>query len=129
MEQARKLVEQDNVRFLYNALGTSANTAVRPYLAARKVPQVLINSGASKWLAPAENPWVTTGLPQNRTEAVIFARHILETMPDTKVGLRPMISARITSRVCATASATRQTTTSSRSRLSTSPIRRSTPRS
>ncbi|WP_372500852.1 ABC transporter substrate-binding protein (plasmid) [Tistrella mobilis] len=87
IEQTRKLVESDKVLFLYNALGTSANTAVRPYLAARKVPQVLINSGASKWLAPAENPWVTTGLPQNRTEAVIFARHILETMPDARVGL------------------------------------------
>lgn len=87
IEQTRKLVEQDNVLFLYNALGTSSNTAVRPYLAAKKVPQVLINSGASKWLVPAENPWVTTGLPQNRTEAVIFARHILETMPDARVGL------------------------------------------
>ena len=87
VEETRKLVESENVLFVYNSLGTSVNTAVQPYLAQKKVPQLLLNSGASKWSYPAKNPWSTSSIPHYVSEAVIFARHIMETKPDAKVGL------------------------------------------
>jgi ABC-type branched-subunit amino acid transport system substrate-binding protein len=87
VERTRKLVESDGVLFVYNSLGTSVNTAVQPYLAAKKVPQLLLNSGASKWDDPAKNPWSTSSLPHYVSEAVIFARHIMQNRPNVKVGL------------------------------------------
>lgn len=87
IEQTRKLVESVGVLFLYNSLGTSTNSAVQPYMNSMEVPQVLLNSGASKWLDPAANPWQTSSLPQNRTEAQIFGRYIAENLPNAKVAL------------------------------------------
>ncbi|MGR3425117.1 MAG: ABC transporter substrate-binding protein [Sagittula sp.] len=87
IEQTRKLVESDGVLFMYNSLGTSTNTAVAPYLTSMEVPQLLLNSGASKWNDPAQNPWQTSSIPHYLTEAQIFAQHIMETMPDAKVAL------------------------------------------
>ena len=87
IEQTRKLVESSGVLFMYNSLGTSTNSAVQPYLTSMEVPQLLLNSGASKWLDPAANPWQTSSIPQNRTEAEIFARHILATKPGAKVAV------------------------------------------
>lgn len=87
IEQTRKLVESTGVLFMYNSLGTSTNSAVQPYLISMEVPQLLLNSGASKWLDVDANPWQTSSIPQNRTEAEIFARHILATKPDAKIAL------------------------------------------
>ena len=87
VEETRKLVESENVLFVYNSLGTSVNTAVQPYLASKKVPQLLLNSGASKWNDPAKNPWATSSIPHYVSEALIFARHIMANSPDAKVGL------------------------------------------
>lgn len=87
IEQTRKLVESDQVFVIYNSLGTSTNTAVAPYLTSMEVPQLLLNSGASKWNDPAQNPWQTSSIPHYLTEAQIFAQHIMETMPDAKVAL------------------------------------------
>jgi branched-chain amino acid transport system substrate-binding protein len=87
VEQTRKLVESEGVLFVFNSLGTSVNTAVQPYLAAKKVPQLLLNSGASKWSDPAKNPWSTSSIEHYVSEAAIFARHIMANSPDAKVGL------------------------------------------
>nr|WP_295469334.1 ABC transporter substrate-binding protein [Mesorhizobium sp.] len=87
VEQTRKLVESDGVLFVYNSLGTSVNTAVQPYLAGKKVPQLLLNSGASKWNDPEKNAWSTSSIPHYVSEAVIFANHIMGTAPNAKVGL------------------------------------------
>lgn len=87
IEQTRKLVESTGVLFLYNALGTSTNSAIQPYMNSQEVPQVLLNSGASKWLDPEANPWQTSSLPQNQTESQIFGRYILEQIPDAKIAL------------------------------------------
>jgi ABC-type branched-subunit amino acid transport system substrate-binding protein len=87
VEQTRKLVESEGVLFIYNSLGTSVNTAVQPYLAAKKVPQLLVNSGASKWSDPAKNPWATSSIEHYVSEATIFAHHIMENAPNAKVGL------------------------------------------
>jgi ABC-type branched-subunit amino acid transport system substrate-binding protein len=87
VEQTRKLIESDGVLFIYNSLGTSVNTAVQPYLAGKKVPQLLLNSGASKWNDPAKNPWSTSSIPHYVSEAVIFANHIMQNAPEAKVGL------------------------------------------
>jgi ABC-type branched-subunit amino acid transport system substrate-binding protein len=87
VEQTRRLVESDEVVVVYNSLGTASNTAVRPYLASRKVPQLLLNSGASKWSDPKDNPWATASIPHYFTEATIFARYIMTNAPNAKVGL------------------------------------------
>jgi len=87
VEQTRRLVEGDEVLAMYNSLGTAANSAVRRYLESKKTPQLLINSGASKWDDTSENPWVTSSLPHYVTEAAIFAKHVMQAQPDAKVGL------------------------------------------
>jgi branched-chain amino acid transport system substrate-binding protein len=87
VEETRKLVESEGVLFVYNSLGTSVNSAVQPYLASKKVPQLLLNSGASKWSDPAKNSWATSSIPHYVSEAVIFARHIMANSPNAKVGL------------------------------------------
>lgn len=87
VEQTRKLVEQDQVLLMFNMLGTAANSSVQKYLNGRQIPQMLINSGASKFADPKTYPWTIQGLPSNRTEAKIFARYILDTGPDAKIGL------------------------------------------
>ncbi|MES2480873.1 MAG: ABC transporter substrate-binding protein, partial [Pseudomonadota bacterium] len=87
IEQTRKLVESDQVLFMYNSLGTATNTAVHRYMTARKVPMVLINSGAYKWGDPKANPYTTPSLPSNRSEAKIFAEYVAKNMPNAKVAL------------------------------------------
>ncbi|HHX89317.1 MAG TPA: ABC transporter substrate-binding protein [Paracoccus sp.] len=87
IEQTRRLVESEGVLFMYNSLGTSVNTAVAPYLTAMEVPQLLLNSGASKWHDPAANPWQTPSIPSNISEAQIFAQYIIDNMPDARVAL------------------------------------------
>jgi branched-chain amino acid transport system substrate-binding protein len=87
VEQTRKLVEQDQVLLMFNMLGTAANSSVQKYLNGRQTPQMLINSGASKFNDPKTFPWTIQGLPNNRSEAKIFARYILDTKPGAKIGL------------------------------------------
>ena len=87
VEQTRKLVEGENVLFIYNTLGTAVNTAIQRYLTAKKVPQLLISSGASKWNDPKSNPWTISSLPHYSSEAVIFADYLLKNKPDAKIGL------------------------------------------
>ena len=87
LELTRKLVEQDEVLFIYQTVGTATNNAIHRYLNGRKIPQLLIFSGANKWADPANGPWTLSGMPSYNVEGQIYARWILQNMPDAKVGV------------------------------------------
>jgi len=86
MEQARKLVESDEVLLIFNSLGTPTNTAIQKYMNNRKVPQLFIASGASKWNDPKRFPWTMGWQPTYQGEARIYARYLLEQHPGGKIG-------------------------------------------
>src|SRR5215467_6226249 len=69
VEQIRKLVEKENVAFIFNPLGTASNSAVQKYLNQRKIPQLFVASGADKWADPKNFPWTMGWQPSYRTEA------------------------------------------------------------
>jgi branched-chain amino acid transport system substrate-binding protein len=87
VEMVRKLVEEDKVLFVFNTLGTAPNTAIQRYLNGKKVPQLFVATGASKWGKPKEFPWTMGWQPDYVTEAAIYAKHILATVPDAKIGV------------------------------------------
>jgi branched-chain amino acid transport system substrate-binding protein len=87
VEATRKLVESDQVLFTYANPGTATQSAVQRYMNAKKVPMLLINSGAHKWIDPATNPWTTIGDESLRSEAHIFGEFIKKNMPNAKIGL------------------------------------------
>jgi branched-chain amino acid transport system substrate-binding protein len=87
VEGVRKLVEQEKVLLLYGMFGTAPNTAVHRYVNAKKVPHLLLLTGASKWNDPAKNPWTMSFYPDYPSEAKVYARHILETKPNAKIAV------------------------------------------
>jgi branched-chain amino acid transport system substrate-binding protein len=87
VEMARKLVEEDKVLFLFNTLGTPPNSAIHKYMNQKKVPQLFVATGASKWGNPKEFPWTMGWQPDYQTEAAIYAKHILATIKDPKIGV------------------------------------------
>ncbi|MBE0593793.1 MAG: ABC transporter substrate-binding protein, partial [Gemmatimonadales bacterium] len=87
VEQIRRLVESDEVMAIFGLLGTPGNSAVARYLNSKKVPQLLISSGASKWLDTKAYPMTMTALPTYDTEAAIFTKYILAQKPDAKIGV------------------------------------------
>ena len=87
VEMTRRLVEQDQVLLMFGSLGTAMNTAVHGYLNTRKVPQLFVSTGASKWNDPQNHPWTMGWLPNYQTETQIYARHILQTRPNAKIGV------------------------------------------
>jgi len=87
VEQTRKLVEQEQVAFIFSPLGTPTNTAIQKYLNQRKVPQLFVATGASKWADPKHFPWTIGWQPSYATEARIYGRYILEHKPDAKVAV------------------------------------------
>lgn len=87
VEATRRLVEQEEVLALYGSLGTAPQTAVHKYLNSKGVPQLLLNTGASKWNNPKEFKWTMAGLPLYPTEARILARHVVSVKPNAKVGI------------------------------------------
>lgn len=87
VEAARRLVEQDEVLFIFNALGTPTNSAIHRYMNANKVPQLFVASGASKWGDPQHFPWTMGGQPNYRTEGRIYAQHILKTKPRGRIAV------------------------------------------
>jgi branched-chain amino acid transport system substrate-binding protein len=87
VEMVRKLVEQDKVLFLFNTLGTPPNTAIHRYMNQKKVPQLFVATGASKWGQPKEFPWTMGWQPDYVTEGSIYAKHILATVKDPKIGI------------------------------------------
>ena len=87
VEQIRKLVEEDQVAFTFNTLGTPTNTAVQKYLNQKKVPQLFVATGADKWGNYKQNPWTIGWQPSYRTESQIYAKYILAKKPDAKVAI------------------------------------------
>jgi ABC-type branched-subunit amino acid transport system substrate-binding protein len=87
VEATRRLVEQEEVLALYGSLGTAPQTAVHKYLNSKGVPQLLLNTGASKWNNPKEFKWTMAGLPLYPTEARILAKHVISVKPNAKVGI------------------------------------------
>jgi branched-chain amino acid transport system substrate-binding protein len=87
VEQIRRLVEQEQVAFIFNSLGTPSNYAIRPYLTENKVPQLFVATGAAMWNDPQHFPWTIGWQPNYQTEASIFGKHIALTKPDAKIGV------------------------------------------
>ena len=87
VEQVRKLIESDEVFLIFNALGTPTQNAVQKYHNSKKVPQLFLATGASKWNDPKDFPWTMGFQPSYRVEARIFAKYILKAKPDAKVAV------------------------------------------
>ena len=87
VEQVRKLVEDDKVLLLFSTLGTPPNTAIQGYLNDNKVPQLFIASGADKWNNPKHFPWTMNLQPSYGTEAHIYARYVLQNLPNAKIAV------------------------------------------
>jgi branched-chain amino acid transport system substrate-binding protein len=87
VEQVRKLIESDEVFLIFNALGTPTQSAVQKYQNTKKVPQLFLATGASKWNDPKDFPWTMGFQPSYRVEARIFAKYILKNKPDAKVAV------------------------------------------
>src|SRR5471030_1814325 len=87
VEQARKLVESDEVLFILNSLGTPSNSAIQKYMNAKQVPQLFVATGATKWGDPKENPWTMGWQPNYQSEARIYAKYILKEKPDAKIAV------------------------------------------
>jgi branched-chain amino acid transport system substrate-binding protein len=87
VEQTRKLVEQEHVLLVFNSNGTAANTAVQKYLNAKKMPQLFVSSGASKFNDPKHFRWTMGWLPTYYEEARAYAQYILKHHPNAKIGV------------------------------------------
>jgi branched-chain amino acid transport system substrate-binding protein len=87
VEMVRQLVEQDKIFALFQSLGTPCNTAIHKYMNQKKVPQLYVATGASKWGDPKNFPWTMGFQPDYHTEAVIYAKHILANIKDAKIGV------------------------------------------
>ena len=87
VEQARKLVESDEVLLIFSSLGTPSNTAIQKYMNAKKVPQLFVTTGASKWNDPQNFPWTMGWSPNYQNEARIYARYILKERPGARIAV------------------------------------------
>jgi branched-chain amino acid transport system substrate-binding protein len=87
VEQARKLVESDEVLVVFNPLGTASNSAIQKYLNAKKVPQLFVATGASKWNDPKDFPWTMGWQPSYQSEAHIYAKYLMKEKPDGKLAV------------------------------------------
>ena len=87
VEQVRRLVEEEQVAFCFQTLGTACNLAIRSYLNENKVPQLFVATGASVFSDPEHFPWTMGYNPNYQTEAHIYAKDILKTKPDGKIAV------------------------------------------
>jgi branched-chain amino acid transport system substrate-binding protein len=87
VEQARKLVESDEVLLIFQSLGTAQNTAIQRYMNSKKVPQLLVATGATKWSDPQHFPWTMGWQPSYQSEAHIYAQYLIKTHPQGKIGV------------------------------------------
>jgi branched-chain amino acid transport system substrate-binding protein len=87
VEQARKLVESDEVLLVFNPLGTPSNSAIQKYLNGKKVPQLFVATGATKWNDPKNFPWTMGWQPSYQSEARIYAKYLTKEKPDAKIGV------------------------------------------
>jgi ABC-type branched-subunit amino acid transport system substrate-binding protein len=87
IEQARKLVEADEVLLIFQPLGTPSNSAIQKYMNAKKVPQLFVASGATKWGDPKNFPWTMGWQPNYQSEGRIYAKYILDHYPNGKIAV------------------------------------------
>jgi ABC-type branched-subunit amino acid transport system substrate-binding protein len=87
VEQARKLVESDEVLFIFNPLGTPPNSAIQKYMNSKKVPQLFVATGATKWNDPKDFPWTMGWQPSYQSESRIYAKYLLKEKPDAKIAV------------------------------------------
>ena len=87
VEQARKLVESDEVLLIFQSLGTPTNNAIQKYLDLKKVPQLFVATGATKFGDPKNFPWTMGWQPTYQTEGRIYAKYILQNLPQGKIGV------------------------------------------
>jgi branched-chain amino acid transport system substrate-binding protein len=87
VEQARKLVESDEVLLIFNSLGTPPNSAIQKYMNTKKVPQLFVATGATKWNDPKDFPWTMGWQPNYQSESQIYAKYILKNKPDAKIAI------------------------------------------
>jgi branched-chain amino acid transport system substrate-binding protein len=87
VEQVRKLVEEDQVLFLFQTLGTPPNSAIHKYMNARKIPQLFVSTGATKWGDPEHFPWTMGWQPNYQTEMHIYAKYLLQNKRDAKIAV------------------------------------------
>jgi branched-chain amino acid transport system substrate-binding protein len=87
VEQARKLVESDEVLLIFNPLGTPPNSAIQKYMNSKKVPQLFVATGATKWNDPKEFPWTMGWQPNYQSESRIYAKYLMKEKPNAKIAV------------------------------------------
>jgi len=87
VEQVRKLVEEEQVLFLFQTLGTPPNSAIHKYMNAKKIPQLFVSTGATKWGDPEHFPWTMGWQPNYQTEMHIYAKYLLQNKRDAKIAV------------------------------------------
>ena len=87
VEQARRLVESDEVLFLASTFGTAPNSAIQKYMNAKKVPHLFVASAADKWSDPKNFPWTIGWMPSSRGEALVYAKYVLQNHPTAKIAV------------------------------------------
>jgi branched-chain amino acid transport system substrate-binding protein len=87
VEQARKLVESDGVLFIFQSLGTPSNSAIMKYMNAKKVPQLFVATGATKFGDPKDFPWTMGWQPNYQSEGRVYAKYIQDNYPNGKIGI------------------------------------------
>ena len=87
VEQARKLIESDEVLLLFGTLGTPSNTAIQKYVNSKKVPQLFVATGATKWNDPKNYPWTMGWLPSYQSEARIYAKYLTREKPQARIAV------------------------------------------
>lgn len=87
VDQTRRLVEQDDVLLMFASFGTATNTAVHRYLNSKKIPQLFVVSGATRWADPKRFPWTMPGMVAYESEGAVYAKYVLQTKPDAKIAI------------------------------------------
>jgi branched-chain amino acid transport system substrate-binding protein len=87
VEMIRKLVEQDEVLCTSATLGTPTNSAIWQYMNQKKVPQLFVATGATKWNDPKGHPWTIGWQPNYQSEGHVYAAYILKERPNGKIGV------------------------------------------
>jgi branched-chain amino acid transport system substrate-binding protein len=87
VEQVRRLVEEEQVLLVFQSLGTASNTAIQKYMNVKKVPQLFVATGATKWGDPANFPWTMGWQPTYQTEGQLYARFLLQSKPGARIAV------------------------------------------
>lgn len=87
LEQTRRLVEQDQVAFIFSTVGTPTNAVIQKYLNAKKVPQLFITGAANRFYDPKNSPWTLSSTTSLRMEGILDARYLLKERPGAKIAV------------------------------------------